>query len=673
MDFIPNYIYKSSAGEISNSKSIIERHGDLHFISFEKAINLWNLKTNELIHSFRNKKYIVTYFITSDSYLIVGYSSGLIKIYNSDTFEQYLEYKIHTKRITKLIKENDFVFSSSSDGMLIKFDMIGETYKKIAGLNSIDTFCISKNITGIACTNNTFTYIIDENERTMSISCRVKFLLGVSTNKILFVFSNNEIKILNLIKNEFQNITKFKKIRCVKIIENFLWILTEKKIYKYDIYKSFEPFEINKILKKDIVNFDSNDIFITKNNSFIIKNREFSSHKSEILKIFQDKNSRICTFSSDCFIIWNVENKLIIYNKIDFSNGKCCCEFKNWYVIGTDQSVVFYDIDSLKIYKVIDLKSEENCNIFVDSDIYLGIAINKTLYINNNVLEIIETFTLQDYISCLKITEKNIFVGLINSKVYIYNYEKELLKTLYGHSLPVVNIQVYNNLIYTIGLDKMLKIWGIEFGDCRKSIIVNDAKNIQILDSIFIVPSDSLKYYKGFKLYYEKKYTDCNLIYQTEKNMITAKGVNITIYDIDKYELELIDHEDDVSDIVEQNYENVIHIDKFDNFINCLETNIGNFNTLLYKLDASEINTYINLLNLQQINTFIKKLNQIEYATVKYRIIKSLFSSHQEIVCKNQIFLDERKKLLDSLYNLRNKIGRNIQKLKFKTGFYNFQ
>ena len=311
------------------------------------------------------------------------------------------------------------------------------------------------------------------------------------------------------------------------------------------------------------------------------------------------------------------------------------------------------------------------CNICVDSNIHLGIAFNKILSVYNSNLEIIDKFQLQDYISCLKITKKNIIIGLINSKIYIYNYEKDLLKTLYGHSLPVINIQVHNNLIYTVGLDKMLKIWGIEFGDCRKSIIVNDAKNIKIFDSLFLVPSGTLKYYKGFKLYYEKKYTNCNYIYQTENYMFISNNINLSIYEIDKYELELIDHEDDVSEIIEQNYENVIHIDKFDNFINYLDSDVGNFSTFLYKLDNEEINTFIFLLNIQQVNNLINKLSKIKYSIIKFRLIKSLYNAHQEIVCKNQLFLDERKKLIEKIYKLRNKIGRNIKKIKLKTGIYN--
>ncbi|EQB61352.1 beta transducin [Vairimorpha apis BRL 01] len=671
MDFIPNYIYKSSFGEISNSKSKIVKYNNFYLVSIENSINLWNFKTNELLHSFRNKKYSVTFFIVDDKNLIIGYSSGLIKIYNLDTFEKYLEYKIHTKRITKIIKESDYVFSSASDGLLIKYDLIGEKYEKIVSLNSIDTFCIFKNLYGISCTNSTFTYLVDDHEHTISIPYRIKYLHPITNKKILFVFFNNEIKVYDICKNDYKDITKFKKIRQVKVVENFLFILNEKKIYKFDLLKNFELVKINKNIGKDVVDFISDDIFISRNNSYIINKHEFSYHKSEILKIFQDKNLRICTFSNDSLIIWNIESKFTIYNKIELSDGKCCCEFNNWYVIGTSNCVLFYDIHSLKVYKIINFGNEEKCNICVDSNIHLGIAFNKILSVYNSNLEIIDKFQLQDYISCLKITKKNIIIGLINSKIYIYNYEKDLLKTLYGHSLPVINIQVHNNLIYTVGLDKMLKIWGIEFGDCRKSIIVNDAKNIKIFDSLFLVPSGTLKYYKGFKLYYEKKYTNCNYIYQTENYMFISNNINVSIYEIDKYELELIDHEDDVSEIIEQNYENVIHIDKFDNFINYLDSDVGNFSTFLYKLDNEEINTFIFLLNIQQVNNLINKLSKIKYSIIKFRLIKSLYNAHQEIVCKNQLFLDERKKLIEKIYKLRNKIGRNIQKLKLKTGIYN--
>lgn len=47
--------------------------------------------------------------------------------------------------------------------------------------------------------------------------------------------------------------------------------------------------------------------------------------------------------------------------------------------------------------------------------------------------------------------------------------------TLYGHKLPVLCMDISSDgdLIVTGSADKNLKIWGLDFGDCHKSIFAH--------------------------------------------------------------------------------------------------------------------------------------------------------------------------------------------------------
>jgi len=47
--------------------------------------------------------------------------------------------------------------------------------------------------------------------------------------------------------------------------------------------------------------------------------------------------------------------------------------------------------------------------------------------------------------------------------------------SLYGHKLPVMCIDISSDgeLIVTGSQDKNLKIWGLDFGDCHKSIFAH--------------------------------------------------------------------------------------------------------------------------------------------------------------------------------------------------------
>lgn len=47
--------------------------------------------------------------------------------------------------------------------------------------------------------------------------------------------------------------------------------------------------------------------------------------------------------------------------------------------------------------------------------------------------------------------------------------------TLYGHKLPVLCMDISSDgdLIVTGSADKNLKIWGLDFGDCHKSLFAH--------------------------------------------------------------------------------------------------------------------------------------------------------------------------------------------------------
>lgn len=64
-------------------------------------------------------------------------------------------------------------------------------------------------------------------------------------------------------------------------------------------------------------------------------------------------------------------------------------------------------------------------------------------------------------------------VGLLDNTVRLfYEDSLKLFLTLYGHSLPVMclDLSYDNTLIVSGSADKSLKIWGLDFGDCHRSL-----------------------------------------------------------------------------------------------------------------------------------------------------------------------------------------------------------
>ena len=69
--------------------------------------------------------------------------------------------------------------------------------------------------------------------------------------------------------------------------------------------------------------------------------------------------------------------------------------------------------------------------------------------------------------------QKIIAVSLLDCTVKLFYHDTlKLFLTLFGHKLPVTcfDIASDNSMIITSSLDKSIKIWGMDFGDCRKSL-----------------------------------------------------------------------------------------------------------------------------------------------------------------------------------------------------------
>jgi U3 small nucleolar RNA-associated protein 12 len=68
-------------------------------------------------------------------------------------------------------------------------------------------------------------------------------------------------------------------------------------------------------------------------------------------------------------------------------------------------------------------------------------------------------------------------IGLLDNTVKVfYDDSLKFFLSLYGHKLPVMCLDVsYDNTILVSGsADKTVKIWGLDFGDCHRSLIAHE-------------------------------------------------------------------------------------------------------------------------------------------------------------------------------------------------------
>ena len=68
-------------------------------------------------------------------------------------------------------------------------------------------------------------------------------------------------------------------------------------------------------------------------------------------------------------------------------------------------------------------------------------------------------------------------MALIDTTVKVFFVDTlKMFLSLYGHKLPVTSLDISDDssLIATVSADRNMKIWGLDFGDCHKSIFCHD-------------------------------------------------------------------------------------------------------------------------------------------------------------------------------------------------------
>ncbi|CAN0208729.1 unnamed protein product, partial [Ectocarpus fasciculatus] len=68
-------------------------------------------------------------------------------------------------------------------------------------------------------------------------------------------------------------------------------------------------------------------------------------------------------------------------------------------------------------------------------------------------------------------------VALLDSTVKVFHDDSlKFFLSLYGHKLPVMSMDVSDDgaLLATGSADKTVKVWGLDFGDCHRSLLAHD-------------------------------------------------------------------------------------------------------------------------------------------------------------------------------------------------------
>ncbi|XP_028412529.1 WD repeat-containing protein 3-like [Dendronephthya gigantea] len=233
-----------------------------------------------------------------------------------------------------------------------------------------------------------------------------------------------------------------------------------------------------------------------ENNVFSIKT---PGHRSDVRTLsFNSDGSCILSGSTESVKVWNRTTQKCIRT---MSSGYCLSSF---FVPGDRHVVVGTKAGKIQIFDISSGALLESVDAHEGAVWSLAIAPDKTLFVSGSGdkdvkfwefdliadenysktskrLSIchVRTLKMTDDVLSVKFSPNQKFIAVALLDFTIKVFFSDTLKfflSLYGHKLPVVSMDISSDCVLLVsgGADKNIKIWGLDFGDCRKSIFAHD-------------------------------------------------------------------------------------------------------------------------------------------------------------------------------------------------------
>ncbi|KII64692.1 WD repeat-containing protein 3 [Thelohanellus kitauei] len=236
-----------------------------------------------------------------------------------------------------------------------------------------------------------------------------------------------------------------------------------------------------------------------------------SGHRSSPTCVAINSNSTFFATGSNEIKIWSIKDRCCIQT---ISTEQCKSLI---YVTGDRYLIGGMKSGALYIYDMLNAQVVECLNAHGGAIVHLKEMPNKNGFAScsvdqvshNNVFTIknVRQLEMEDPVTsfCYSNCQTYIAVSALNDVKLFYDDTLKYCLTLYGHKLPVncIDISSDNEIIVTGSADNSVKIWGLTFGDCRKSIhahssSINCLKFVPETHYFFSCSSDSsIKYWDG--------------------------------------------------------------------------------------------------------------------------------------------------------------------------------
>lgn len=707
-DFVPNFTLKDQIGEIFNEESQISVFNDQLVISHNNYLNFWDIDVQKIDKQIGSqKKKIITSYCIFDDYYILGYNDGSINAFDIEN-NQVFGFRIGTKSIVSLHRNMEYLCIATSNGYMHKYDIISNriifSYQKQKYIKSL----IYNNEVFINYSGKTiqiFNYNKKDPIKVFEIQNIIQdiqlidniLVILVEKGNILFYdylmnrFFENEIKIKTATKifshhNNLFVISKNKKINIFHLMHN-------NSLNNQDISDSCVNKDYTNILKfseKGVIEVPIQDMIIIKSQIFIITSNAkvlvvneqqeiktfLNFHQKEILDINIHKKF-VFSISEDKLIKWKLPDidddlnegisKLELINTIKFeykTNGMCL--FNSMIVVYDHEKITFLSCSTLEEN---DKKEFKNATTIDSSLEYLAIGHNNEIVLLNRKHEIEEKIQEESDVVFVKFSETSNLLGVANlsNKINIYkvpNLDQKM--SLYGHSLPVKFFDFSNDdkKLASCSADKLIKVWGIEFGECHKTLYEN-AENVKFMKhnkDLMLASSGNLLYYKKNEKIKTYKNFGLQIFDYNNDFLVAASKYEINLYQIDKLELveESSSEYDNELEIEDQKF-----YDKLEHALEkCKEnSDYSDLLDVIENIDHAEIDNMIKIMDNNSLIIFLQLLNEYSLQSIiEIKLFLSITQYHMVLITENELAYSVYSKIFKKIEFLRTLIKNNLNK-----------
>lgn len=521
-EYIADYEYARSISCIGESASVSASFGeDKVVVTAYENIFIWDINTLSVHHMINyNSESVITAIScipTETSWLLIGHLNGTVRVIDFSGNEIF-GFREHIKQINGISSTEDttVVYTTSAFTVVdlrtesvictvsldIPISLVKIVDQKIAvgtirgivhtyeitdllnGVQEAEIYPLPLNhIVGFLVVDGTI-YSADS-ERLINIKTKEEIPLK---HRVSFFRSHNSSIFTRDAKNKYRLLT-----------------VKENKIEEVCVFKNTRPLASMELFSnKGVCVFADNGIGVTRipENSTTVE-----AGRSNLIGVVENAGTILGITETEGKVfarsVKKDELEVLDISAVLFEDPgmHCISVYENKYYIGKSDGSVCIRNSSGEVVQNIKVSESPVVSLDVQKSI-LALGTGNRVILLEGSTENYERDELdyEDEVVCVRISVDSslIFTSLADNTVKVHKIDGTKVLSLYGHSVPVVDICVCleKSVVFTLGGDKLVKVWGLRHGECRRTINPVDPSGITLFKNLLIVSTASgLIYY----------------------------------------------------------------------------------------------------------------------------------------------------------------------------------